>query len=217
MANSSQWIAVTQHQRFRYEDLQNILVGMMDPEKLSRNYLEDAVRTFRSYQKLAEGALEQVSDKEFFAQIDSESNSLAIIVKHIAGNLRSRWTDFLYSDGEKLDRHRDTEFEIAVDTRGSLMQLWASGWLTLFATLESLTPEDMSRTVSIRGEPHTVVEAINRQLTHYSYHVGQIVFLAKHLRSSEWRTLTVPRNRSAEYNRYLEEKRLRGEPQGRSC
>lgn len=174
------------------------------------NYLSEAIRSFRNYKKLAERAFEQVSDDEFFAQIDTESNSIAVIVKHIAGNLHSRWRDFLTTDGEKADRHRDTEFEMIGDTRESLMQFWESGWRTLFDNVEPLTEKDFSRSVLIRGEPHSIVEAINRQLTHYSYHVGQIVFLAKHLRSSEWKTLSVPRNRSNEFNRYLAERQSAG-------
>lgn len=176
------------------------------PPDITSKYLSDAVRSFEGYKRLAERAVEQVSDEELFAEIDPESNSIAIIIKHIAGNLRSRWSDFLTSDGEKPERNRDTEFELAADTRDSLMDAWSGGWQILFETLETLAPDDLARTVTIRGEPHTVVEAINRQLTHYAYHVGQIVFLAKHLRSTEWKTLSVPRNRSAEYNRSIEEK-----------
>lgn len=182
----------------------------MNNEAISRNYLEDAIRSFRSYKRLAERALEQVGDEEFFVQIDEESNSLALIVKHIAGNQRSRWRDFLTSDGEKPDRHRDTEFELIEDTRESLMAFWESGWQTLFEALESLSADDLEKTVTIRGEPHTVVEAINRQLTHYPYHIGQIVFLAKHLKASEWKTLSVPRNRSAEFNAFLAAKQAEG-------
>lgn len=174
------------------------------------NYRDDAIRSFRSYKRLAERALEQVSDDEFFLQIDEESNSLAVMVKHIAGNQRSRWRDFLTSDGEKPDRHRDTEFELIDDTRESLKAFWETGWTTLFDALESLTPEDLEKTVTIRGEPHTVVEAINRQLMHYAYHIGQIVFLAKHLRASGWKTLSVPRNRSAEFNKFLAERQAAG-------
>lgn len=170
------------------------------------NYRSDAIGSFRNYKKLAERAMDQLSDDEFFTQIDNESNSIAIIVKHIAGNLHSRWRDFLTTDGEKPDRDRDKEFEILGDTRASLMQFWESGWMVLFDSLEPLTEEDLARTVTIRGEPHTVIEAINRQLTHYAYHVGQIVFVAKHLRSSDWKSLSVPRNRSAEFNRYLTER-----------
>ncbi|MBX7062157.1 MAG: DUF1572 domain-containing protein [Pyrinomonadaceae bacterium] len=180
-------------------------------EEFWSNYLTDAVRSFRSYKKLADRAIEQVSDEEFFAVIDAESNSIAIIVKHIAGNLHSRWRLFLTTDGEKPDRNRDTEFEIIEDTRESLEKFWETGWRTLFENIEPLTEKDFSKTITIRGEPHTVVEAINRQLTHYSYHVGQIVFLAKHFRSAEWKTLSVPKNRSADFNRFLAEKQAAGE------
>jgi uncharacterized damage-inducible protein DinB len=174
--------------------------------QIIEDYRKDALTSFRGYKKLAERAIEQVSDEEFFATIDEEANSIAVIVKHIAGNLRSRWTDFLTTDGEKQDRNRDTEFELIGDTRDSLMKFWDYGWQTLFDTIESLTPDDFSKTITIRGEPHTPLEAINRQLTHYAYHIGQIVLLAKHFRSAEWKTLSVPKNRSAEFNRYLAEK-----------
>ena len=172
-------------------------------EQLISTYQADALQSFRNYKKLAERAIEQVSDAEYFQAIDKEANSIAVIVKHIAGNLRSRWTDFLTTDGEKPDRNRDTEFELIGDTRESLMKYWEDGWHTLFGAIEPLSAEDLSRTITIRGEPHTVVEAMNRQLTHYAYHVGQIVLLAKHFRSSEWKTLSVPKNKSAEFNQYL--------------
>lgn len=155
--------------------------------------------------------MEQIDDDEFLALIDPEANSIAVIVKHIAGNLRSRWRDFLTADGEKPDRDRDREFMVACDTRESLMNYWESGWQTLFEAIEPLTAEDFSRTVTIRGEPHTIAEAINRQLTHYAYHVGQIVLLAKHFRSAEWKTLSVPKNRSAEFNQFLADKKEAGE------
>ncbi len=171
--------------------------------KVIENYHSDALASFRNYKKLAERAIEQVSDDEFFATIDDEANSIALIVKHIAGNLKSRWTNFLTTDGEKSDRHRDTEFELIDDTRESLMQFWEAGWQILFNSIEPLTERDFSKTITIRGEPHSVVEAINRQLTHYAYHVGQIVLLAKHFRSHEWKTLSVPRNRSAEFNQFV--------------
>lgn len=174
------------------------------------DYLVDAVQSFRNYKKLADRAIEQVADDQFFAVIDPESNSIAIIVKHIAGNLHSRWRDFLTTDGEKEDRDRDKEFEMIADTRESLLGFWESGWTTLFASIEPLTVVDFSRTITIRGEPHTVVEAINRQLTHYSYHIGQIVFLAKHLKSAGWKTLSVPRNRSAQYNKHLSDQQAAG-------
>ena len=177
---------------------------------LISNYLSDAVASFRNYKRLAERAVEQTSDEQFFLTIDAESNSVAIIVKHIAGNLHSRWSDFLSSDGEKPDRDRDAEFEMQNDTRESMMDFWETGWQILFDNLEPLTEEDFSKTITIRGEPHTVVEAINRQLTHYAYHIGQIVFLAKHLKSSDWKTLSVPRNRSADFNNLLAEKQKVG-------
>lgn len=180
-------------------------------EKIIINYLGDSLKSFRNYKKLAERAIEQVSDGEFFAAIDEEANSIAVVVKHIAGNLRSRWSDFLTTDGEKDFRDRDTEFEITFDTRESLMKFWEMGWQTLFDGIEPLTAEDFSRTVTIRGQSHTVIEAINRQLTHYAYHVGQIVLLAKHFRSTEWKTLSVPKNRSAEFNRFLAEKQASGD------
>jgi hypothetical protein len=174
-------------------------------------YHADALRSFRSYKKLAERAFEQISDDEFFALIDPEANSIAIIVKHIAGNLHSRWKDFLTTDGEKQSRNRDTEFEIIADTRESLVKFWETGWQTLFDNIEPLDASDLSRTVTIRGEPHSVVEAINRQLTHYAYHIGQIVLLAKHFRSTDWKTLSVPKNSSAEFNRFLADKQAAGE------
>lgn len=179
--------------------------------QIIENYLTDAVASFRNYKKLAEKAMAQISDEEFFKTIDAESNSVAVIVKHIAGNQKSRWTDFLSSDGEKDFRNRDTEFEMIGDTRESLTEFWESGWQTLFAALESLTANDFSKFVSIRGEPHTIIEAINRQLTHYAYHIGQITFLAKHFRATDWQTLSVPRGQSAEFNKFLADKKSRGE------
>ena len=177
------------------------------PDNFTSNYHADALSSFRNYKKLAERAIDQVSDQEFFATIDEEANSIALIVKHIAGNLRSRWSDFLTTDGEKPDRNRDTEFEVIGDTREYLMKFWEDGWKILFGSVESLKPDDFSRTVTIRGESHTVIEAINRQLTHYAYHVGQIVFLAKHFRSAEWKTLSIAKNRSVEFNERLANRR----------
>ena len=149
-------------------------------EDIISNYHNDAIQSFRNYKKLAEGAIEQVSDKEFFEAIDAEANSIAVVVKHIAGNSISRWSDFLTADGEKPDRDRDSEFAITAETRASLMEFWERGWQTLFDNLEPLSVDDFSKTITIRGQKHTIVEAINRQLTHYAYHVGQIVLLAKH-------------------------------------
>ena len=174
-------------------------------EQIIGNYLAETLETFRSYKKLAERAFEQVSDEEFFVLIDAESNSLAMIAKHIGGNLRSRFSDFLTSDGEKADRHRDSEFVTETDTRESVMTVWETGWQTLFDTLESLTVEDVGKTVKIRTEDFTVTKAFSRSLSHISYHVGQIAFLAKHLRSTEWKTLSVPRGKTNEFNEYLAE------------
>ena len=171
-----------------------------------QNYHSNALSLFRNYKKMAEDAMDQVSDEDFFHEIDAESNSIAIVVKHIAGNLHSRWRDFLTTDGEKPDRNRDTEFEMIGDTRGSLMESWESGWQTLIANLEPLIDDDFSRTITIRGRPHTIIEAVNRQLTHYAYHVGQIVFLAKHFRGPDWNTISIARNRSEEFNEKLMDK-----------
>lgn len=179
-------------------------------KEIIRNYRADAIESFRNYKTMAERAIKQVSDEEFFHTIDSEANSIALIVKHISGNLRSRWTDFLTSDGEKPDRHRDLEFEVVGDTRKSLMEYWETSWAVLFDALEPLKTKDFGRTVSIRSEPHAVVEAINRQLTHYAYHIGQIVLLAKHYRSSDWKTLSIPKNKSAEFNQFLAERQSEG-------
>jgi hypothetical protein len=156
---------------------------------------------FRYYKGLAERAMAQVSDEQLFATLDQESNSIGIIVKHMCGNMRSRWTDFLESDGEKPERNRDSEFEAPPTTRKELLQLWEAGWTCVFAALEPLSDVDLGQTVMIRGERHSVMQAINRQVAHYSYHVGQIVFLGKHLGHQHWSSLTVPRNRSEEFNR----------------
>ena len=168
--------------------------------KFSTSYIEDSLSLFHYYKKLAEGAMQQVSDKELFISLDEEMNSIAIVAKHMAGNMRSRWTDFLTSDGEKPDRNRDTEFIAPPATRNELMRLWDEGWGRVFQALEPLSDADLERKVFIRGEPHSVMQAINRQIAHYSYHCGQIVFLAKHFKGSEWKSLTVPRNKSAEFN-----------------
>jgi Protein of unknown function (DUF1572) len=179
-------------------------------KEIIENYQSDAIQSFRNYKRLAERAIEQVSDEEFFKAIDAEANSIAVVVKHIAGNLISRWSDFLTTDGEKPERNRDAEFEITAETRPALMESWERGWQTLFDNIESLTVDDFSRTITIREQPHTIVQAINRQLTHYAYHVGQIVLLAKHFKSSDWKSLTVPRNRSSEFNQYMVEKQAAG-------
>jgi hypothetical protein len=172
--------------------------------ELTTSYVTDSISLFRYYKKLAEGAIAQVANEQLTTTLDTEMNSIAIVVKHIAGNMRSRWTDFLESDGEKPDRHRDTEFEAPPATRAELMAMWEDGWARLFAALEPLTDADMGRTVTIRGEAHSVMQAINRQLAHYSYHVGQIVMLAKHFQAGQWRSLTVPRGKSGEFKRRVE-------------
>ena len=169
--------------------------------KFSTSYIEDSLSLFRYYKKLAEGAMEQVSDEQLFATLDEEMNSIAIIAKHMAGNMRSRWTEFLTSDGEKRNRNRDSEFVDPAGTRVELMKMWNEGWDRVFSALEPLSDSDLERKVTIRGEPHSVMQAINRQIAHYSYHVGQIVFLAKHMKASDWKSLSVPRNKSGEFNR----------------
>jgi uncharacterized damage-inducible protein DinB len=166
--------------------------------QLTTSYLKDSLELFHYYKRLAERAIEQCSDAQLTATIDGESNSIAILVKHIVGNMRSRWTDFLTTDGEKPDRSRDTEFEAPPSTRAELLQQWASGWQILFDALGGLTEADMTATVTIRTEPHSVMQAINRQVAHYSYHIGQIVFLGKHhaAAAGKWTTLTIPRGQS---------------------
>lgn len=176
-------------------------------DSLAEHYLEDAAAVFRKQKQLADGAVAQVSDEEFFRAIDAESNSIAVIMKHMAGNLRSRWTDFLTSDGEKPDRQRDSEFVAEDEDRAAILERWESGWRTLFDTLASLRGVDLLQTVPIRGEPHTVVAAVNRQLSHYGQHTGQIVFLAKHLKSSAWKTLSIPRGESETFNEKMEKGR----------
>lgn len=179
-------------------------------EQILQNFLDETKEAFRSYKKLAEKSFAQVSDEEFFKTIDAEANSIAVIMKHIGGNLRSRWSDFLTSDGEKPDRNRDSEFVVETDTRESLKEFWETGWNALFETLQSLTIEDLGKTVQIRGEDFTVIKAINRAALHTSSHIGQIMLLAKHFRSSEWQTLSVPKNKSAEFNSYLAGKADKG-------
>lgn len=172
--------------------------------KFTTSYLEDSLAVLRQYKVLAERAMAQVSDERLFTPLDGEANSIAITVKHIAGNMRSRWTDFLTTDGEKPDRNRDSEFVDPPDTRAALMKLWEDGWSRLFHAIGPLSEDDLSRTVTIRGEAHSVMQAINRQLAHYAYHVGQIVELAKHFAGDDWRPLTIPRNQSDSFNRRVE-------------
>jgi Protein of unknown function (DUF1572) len=170
-------------------------------QSIERHFLDDAIVQLRKYKGLADGALAQVADGDLFRSADSESNSIAIVMKHVSGNMRSRWTDFLSTDGEKPDRNRDSEFEKdSTDTRASITARWEEGWRLLFAAVEGLSPADLSRTVAIRGEPHTVLQAVQRQLTHYAYHVGQIVFLARHFAGPRWRSLSIPKGQSKDFD-----------------
>ena len=168
--------------------------------EVTSSCLKDSISLLRHYKKLGEQAMSQVSDIDLTAALDPDSNSIAIIVKHLAGNMVSRWTDFLTSDGEKPTRNRDAEFEAPPQTRAELMDLWDTGWKVCFDSLASLTEDDLSRSVRIRGEAHSVLQAIHRKVAHDAYHIGQIVFIAKHLASSRWTSLTVPRGKSAEFN-----------------
>jgi hypothetical protein len=170
------------------------------PHQFSTSYVQDSLSLFRYYKKLAESAMEQVSDKQLFTALDEEMNSIAIVAKHMAGNMRSRWTDFLNTDGEKPDRNRDSEFVEPPASRDELMKTWDRSWNCVFSAVEPLSDADLERKVMIRNEPHSVMQAINRQIAHYAYHVGQIVFLAKHFKASQWKSLTVPKNKSGEFN-----------------
>ena len=176
-----------------------------------QEYLEESTQQFRKLQQLAERAMTQIGEDDLFVQLDQESNSIAVIMKHMAGNMRSRWRDFLVSDGEKPDRDRDAEFVIGEgDTLDRLLDSWKTGWGCLFDALAPLSGEDLGRTVLIRGEAHSVLQAINRQLIHYAYHVGQIVFLAKHFSAGKWQSLSVPRGKSEESNTAVRKKRAAG-------
>jgi hypothetical protein len=172
------------------------------PLEFTASYLKDSVEVLKHYKRLAERSIEQMPDEAFTASLDSESNSTAVIVKHLAGNMRSRFTDFLTSDGEKPDRNRDGEFEAPPQSRAEIMALWQAGWKCVFDALGPLTDQDLARTVLIRNEAHSVMQAINRQVAHYSYHIGQIVFLAKHFaaQGAGWTAVTVPRGKSADFN-----------------
>jgi hypothetical protein len=172
--------------------------------KFTTSHVEDSLELFRYYKKLAERAIDQITDEQIFATLDEEANSIAIVVKHLAGNMRSRWTDFLTTDGEKPDRDRDMEFVNPPATREVLLQVWEDGWRRVFQALEPLSDADLGRTVTIRGEAHSVMQAINRQLAHYALHVGQIVLLAKHFARDRWQTLSIPRNRSTDFNQRVQ-------------
>jgi uncharacterized damage-inducible protein DinB len=169
--------------------------------KFTTSYLDDSLALFRQYKNMAEKALAQVTDEQLVTVLDGEMNSIAQIVKHMAGNMRSRWTDFLASDGEKPDRDRDSEFVDPPATREALLALWEQGWQYVFGAIEPLSEQDLDRTVTIRGEAHSVMQAMNRQIAHYAYHCGQIVLLAKHFKHEHWQSLSVPRGQSAGFNR----------------
>jgi hypothetical protein len=186
---------------------------LMDHE-IGTAYLEEALRSLRGHKRLAEGAFAQLHDEDFFLQLDDEANSIAILIKHLAGNMRSRFVDFLTSDGEKPDRDRDQEFILEPrPSRAELMRWWEAGWKYVFDAITPLQAEDLTRVVTIRQEPHTVLQAIHRQVAHYAYHVGQIVLLAKHVRGAEWKSLSVPRGKSAEYNAKMAGKQAGGDIQ----
>ena len=177
----------------------------MAQQEIGTEYLTDVLRNFRSYKKLAEDALEQTTDEEIFRLIDPEANSIAMLIKHMAGNMRSRWTDFLTTDGEKPNRHRDREFEIATGTtRADVMRWWEEGWQCVFNAITPLQPEDLTRKVYIAGREHSVLQAITRQLLHYAGHVNQIVLLAKHYRGSDWKSLSIPKGKSETFAREFE-------------
>jgi uncharacterized damage-inducible protein DinB len=163
------------------------------------HYLESIILEFGKQKGLADKAIAQLSDEELWHKPDAESNSIAIIMRHMAGNMISRWTDFLTTDGEKPYRNRDAEFEDAAHDRAALLVRWEEGWKVFLDTMNSLSENDLLKTVHIRGEGLTVIQAINRQVSHYGYHTGQIVFLAKHIRSSQWHTLSIPKGRSQEH------------------
>ncbi len=169
--------------------------------ELTTSYLNDSTAVFRYYKNLADKSMAQIADEQLMQVLDGEMNSIAVIVKHMAGNMRSRWTNFLTSDGEKPERNRDSEFEDPPATRAAMLATWEKGWQCLFSALESLSEDELQRTVTIRGETHSVMQAINRQVAHYSYHCGQIVLLAKHFNHDNWHSLSVPRRQSAEFER----------------
>src|SRR6185503_21219129 len=168
---------------------------------IEQHFLDDVVRQLRKLKDQADKAIAQTSDEHFFATLDPEANSIALIMKHVAGNMRSRWTDFLTSDGEKPDRERDREFETAAsDTRPAITAQWEDGWTRVLNTVTLLAPDDLAKTIYVRGEAHSVLEAINRQTSHYAAHVGQIVLLAKHYAGAQWRTLSIPRGKSKDFD-----------------
>jgi hypothetical protein len=175
------------------------------------SYLESAKKQFLYYKMLGEKAMEQLEPEQLFVSINEDTNSIAVIVKHLSGNMLSRWTDFLTTDGEKETRNRDAEFENDLQNKEQVLELWNAGWDCFLGALNNLKPEQLSEIIYIRNEGHTVIEAINRQLAHYPYHIGQIVFYAKQLKNSEWNSLSIPKNNSDSYNRakFAQEKSIK--------
>ncbi len=175
------------------------------------SYLESVKKQFLYYKMLGEKAMEQLEPEQLFVSINEDTNSIAVIVKHLSGNMLSRWTDFLTTDGEKETRNRDGEFENDLQTKEQVLKVWETGWDCFLGALNSLQPEQLSEIIYIRNEGHTVIEAINRQLAHYPYHIGQIVFYAKQLKNSEWDSLSIPRNKSNSYNadKFAQEKSIK--------
>jgi hypothetical protein len=167
---------------------------------MNSSFLDSTQKLFRYYKDLADQSIAQVDDSLLFQQSNDDSNSIALIIQHLAGNMLSRWTDFLTSDGEKEWRNRDSEFEVKFDNKAKLIEYWEMGWSCLFAELESLSADDLKKIIYIRNEGHTVMDAILRQLAHYPYHVGQIVYAAKQLSTEEWKSLSIPRNKSRDFN-----------------
>ena len=168
--------------------------------EINHNYLESVKKQLLYYKTIAEKAMDQLEVDQLFVAINDDNNSIAVIIKHMSGNMLSRWTDFLTTDGEKEGRNRDAEFENTFETKAELMKFWDNGWNCLFNAINALKPEQLSEIIYIRNEGHTVVEAINRQLAHYPYHIGQIVFYAKMLKTSDWESLSIPKNKSVNYN-----------------
>lgn len=166
----------------------------------ANSYLESVRKQFLYYKTLGEKAIAQLEPKQLFVAVNEDTNSIAVIINHISGNMLSRWTDFLTSDGEKTWRNRDTEFESVLTTKEEVLNCWNKGWNCFFDAIDNLKPEQLSEIIYIRNEGHTVVEAINRQLAHYPYHIGQIIFYAKMLKQSEWESLSIPKNKSISYN-----------------
>ncbi|MGH8015209.1 MAG: DUF1572 family protein, partial [Candidatus Zixiibacteriota bacterium] len=179
-------------------DLESLLKKV--DNMVGKAFFDDSLLQLRKYKKMGEDAITQISEKDFFVLLDKDANNIALIVKHMAGNMRSRWTDFLTSDGEKPNRNRDAEFEVFEDdSKKSLMRRWEDGWKLVFNAIEPLKEQDLLKTIHIRSEPHSVMQAINRQLTHYAYHVGQIVFLAKHFAGPKWKSLSIPKGKSKSF------------------